>query len=241
MVRRGDAGPPASGVVGGRPSRCLDAGRATRMATRAARRQLAVPDSAWSHLSAVALHGFRAPLGPGADPPVAAAPGQAARRRTAAGACDVVRHPAVGTCTGHPGGDRGRGRGPGGGECGSAAGIVAADAALRSGVTRTSWSAALELGRLGRGRREAARVVGLGRWPIRSPGESWARLVMAEVGLPTPDSQGPRSDDTGAIAGASGLPVPRRSEWSWSSTAPSSTAARGPHSDAPRRWREKRR
>ncbi len=79
------------------------------------------------------------------------------------------------------------------------AGIVAADAAMRSGVTHDELATALDIGRLGRGRRAAARVVSLADGRSESPGESWARLVMAEVGLPAPELQGLVHDESGAI------------------------------------------
>ena len=79
------------------------------------------------------------------------------------------------------------------------AGIVAADAAVRSGVTHDQLATALGVGRLGRGRRVAARVVALADGRSESPGESWARLVMAEVGLPEPELQGLVHDESGAI------------------------------------------
>ena len=79
------------------------------------------------------------------------------------------------------------------------AGVVAADAALRRGLTREDLATALAAARLGRGRRAATRVVDLADGRSESPGESWARLVMAEIGLPTPELQALIEDETGAV------------------------------------------
>ena len=72
------------------------------------------------------------------------------------------------------------------------AGIVAADTAMRSGVTHDQLATALDIGRLGRGRRVAARVVELADGRSESPGESWARRHggggSAHAGAPRPRS-----------------------------------------------------
>jgi hypothetical protein len=79
------------------------------------------------------------------------------------------------------------------------AGAVAADAALPRGLSREDLTTALAAARLGRGRRGAARVVALADGRSESPGESWTRLVMAEVGLPTPELQALIADETGTV------------------------------------------
>jgi hypothetical protein len=79
------------------------------------------------------------------------------------------------------------------------AGVVAADAAMRQGVLRDDLVAALDVSRIGRGRRAAVRVVALADGRSESPGESWARLVMAEAGLPPPELQGLLRDETGEV------------------------------------------
>ncbi len=79
------------------------------------------------------------------------------------------------------------------------AGVVAADAAMRRGVGRDDLVAALDISRVGRGRRRAVRVVALADGRSESPGESWARLVMAEAGLPTPELQGLIRDEAGEV------------------------------------------
>lgn len=79
------------------------------------------------------------------------------------------------------------------------AGVVAADAALRRRLTREDLATALAVARLGRGRRAAARVIDLADGRSESPGESWTRLVMAEIGLPTPELQALIEDETGAV------------------------------------------
>ncbi len=73
---------------------------------------------------------------------------------------------------------------------GTDAGIVAADAALRSGAAdREELQRALGVARLGRGRGDADLVVRCADGLSESPGESLARLLFIALGLPAPELQ----------------------------------------------------
>jgi hypothetical protein len=78
------------------------------------------------------------------------------------------------------------------------AGVIAADAAMaRRAVTRESLERALDEIPLGRGRPEAALAVGFADERSESPGESWARLLFSQLGLPDMEPQAVLCDGTG--------------------------------------------
>jgi len=78
------------------------------------------------------------------------------------------------------------------------AGLIAADAALASGrVTVHDRGLALGAARLGPGRRSAHEAVRLADAGSESPGESWSRLVFAQLRLPRPRLQAEIRDDSG--------------------------------------------
>jgi len=85
---------------------------------------------------------------------------------------------------------------------GIAAGVAAADAALRSGqVTKRDLEVALGVARLGPGRADARTAVGLADAPSESPGESWTRVLFVSLGLPPVELQANIRDDRGKFVG----------------------------------------
>lgn len=85
---------------------------------------------------------------------------------------------------------------------GITAGVAAADAALYSGqVTRNDLEVALRVARLGPGRADARAAVDLADGLAESPGESWARVLFASLGLPKAQPQAEIRDSRGRLVG----------------------------------------
>jgi len=85
---------------------------------------------------------------------------------------------------------------------GIAAGVAAADAALRAGqVTKADLEVALRIARLGPGRAEARTAVELSDGLAESPGESWARVLFVSLGLPSAELQAEIRDARGRFVG----------------------------------------
>lgn len=85
--------------------------------------------------------------------------------------------------------------------CGFLAGVVAGDAALRTGlVTSERLEAEVVTASRGRGVRVARDVLGFVDARSESPGESLSRVRMAELGLPAPELQHVVRDGHGFVA-----------------------------------------
>ena len=89
-----------------------------------------------------------------------------------------------------------------------AAAVAVADNALHRGLT-TKAELELLLSELGRrvGCGQARRVLSFADGRSESPGESWSRVVLWQLGLPTPDLQFEVRDHRGVLAG--------RSDFAW--------------------------
>lgn len=82
------------------------------------------------------------------------------------------------------------------------AGVAAADAALAAGrVTRADLELALDVSRIGPGMADARLTVELADGLSESPGESWARVLFASLGLPKPELQVEIKDERGRLVG----------------------------------------
>lgn len=85
---------------------------------------------------------------------------------------------------------------------GIAAGVAAADSALRAGqVTRDDLDIALRVARLGPGRADARAAVELADGLAESPGESWARVLFLSLGTPAVTPQVEIRDKRGKLVG----------------------------------------
>ena len=77
--------------------------------------------------------------------------------------------------------------------------VAACDSALRAGVRRLELRAVMESCATWPGARTASRAVAFADGRSANPGESWSRVVLAQLGLPAPELQVPLGGDEGFI------------------------------------------
>jgi Transcriptional regulator, AbiEi antitoxin len=80
-----------------------------------------------------------------------------------------------------------------------ARGVAACDSALRFGISRRELQQLMEFCSTWPGARGASRAVAFGDGRAANPGESYSRVVLAELGLPTPELQVESCDGRGLV------------------------------------------